>query len=243
MIQRFFGRSTALIFIVVAVSAGLLCQAAVAAVTGSARVTSPDQTASLNSGGSATQFSVVPAPGARCEGDSAHDGYFVFSYLVPKGVDPRSVSFIHIAPSKGFGLRTTSHYYGAVTTEPGTGSLRQTPPNFVWSRLSADQLISSGRDEATWEGGLACESPADRVTSIWNFEIAFHRSASDPRGFVWTIPHPAPTPSSNSPWVTWVVIGVLGLGGAALYSWSRSKKPTTSRQRLLETRDHRPDAV
>jgi len=203
-------------------SAAFLDRAAFAGDTGRLRVTQPDQTASLNSGGSGTMFSVVPPERARCAGDSEHDGYFVFSYLVPKGVDPRSVSFVHIAPSRGFGLRTPSHYYGGVTTEPNTGRLQQAPPNFLWARLSPAQLIPDGQDHATWEGGLACENAATAaVTSTWNFEIVFHRDPSDPRGFAWTVANHATTSTGGSGWLVGVVLGALVAAGGGFYAWSR----------------------
>lgn len=219
-----YSKRLSLVAIVAGLAVGCFSPAAEAAVTGTAGVTQPDQVTPLNSGGSATPFSVVTPRGARCEGDSAHNGYFVFSYLVPKGIDPRSVSFVHIAPSRGYGLRTQSHYYGGVTTDENTGALRQTPPNFVWSRLSADQLTPSAATDATWEGGLACESPQGQVTSIWNFEILFHRNPSDPRGFTWTILHPAPPPSSGLGWLLWLVLVVLATGGTALYAFSRQRE-------------------
>lgn len=214
-----------------------------AAVTGKLRVTVPDQSANLNSGGSGTFFSVVPPNGARCEGDSEHGGYFVFSYLVPKGVDPRSVSFAHIVPSRGFGLRTLSHYYGGITTEPNTGRLQQTPPNFLWARLSATQLIPAGQSLAVWEGGLACEyAQTAKVTTVWNFEIAFHSSSSDPRGFAWTILLPATASSSGANWLVWVIFGVIAVGGGTFYSWSRRQK-SKSHETVVgreRPRDHAP---
>lgn len=221
-------------------SATFLGKAAFAEDTGRLRVTQPDQTTSLNSGGSGTLFSVVPPAGARCPGDSEHGGYFVFSYLVPKGVDPRSVSFVRIAPSRGFGFRTPSHYYGGVTTEPNTGRLQQAPPNFLWARLSAGQLIPDGQDRATWEGGLACENAATAsVTSTWNFEIVFHRDASDPRGFSWTVANPATSSAGGFGLFVGGLLGALVVGGSAFYTWSRRRGSNLSETTETAREPHR----
>src|SRR5580658_3094089 len=70
-----------------------------------ATLTNPVNSQALTSGGSATVFTVVltPAP-ADCSGDTATDGYHVYSYLLPEATSITSNSFALGSPSEGFGF-------------------------------------------------------------------------------------------------------------------------------------------
>ncbi len=58
----------------------------------------------MSSGGSATDFTVVLPAQSDCSGDTASDGYHVFSYLLPQGTAVTSDSFSSGSPSEGPGL-------------------------------------------------------------------------------------------------------------------------------------------
>src|ERR1700689_4780417 len=144
--------------LLVAVAIAVLGGPAVAgAATASTEgITPPGQVTPLNSGGSATPYAVGLPSGASCPGDTAHDGYHVFSYLVPQGVSPTAVSFKTGDPSKWFGYIANGSYFGAVNPAQDPGQAVSPPAEFVWPRLSPQDLFAHGQSSATWEGGIAC---------------------------------------------------------------------------------------
>jgi hypothetical protein len=75
----------------------------------------------LSGGGSETQFTVDLPAQAACSGDTATDGYHVFSYLLPKGTSVQSITFSSSGPSAGLGFADGSGYYGSANTAPTTG--------------------------------------------------------------------------------------------------------------------------
>ncbi len=60
---------------------------------GTATIANPSNDSALASGGSDTYFTLNLPAQSHCDGDSASDGYFVFSYLVKEGTNPAGVSF------------------------------------------------------------------------------------------------------------------------------------------------------
>jgi len=182
---------------------------------GRAVVTQPGESTPLNSGGSQTPFGLALPSNARCPGDSAHGYYHVFSYLVPQGTDPASVSFKTALPSRGFGLFTQIEYYGAVNTAPITGQIVDIPPEFVWTRLTSSDLIPSGATTDVWQGGLACATAAGRVARYWNVDVRFTAGRADAAGFVWAVTKPVAPSDQPIPWqvIAPVLIGLaLGVG-------------------------------
>src|SRR5580698_10136520 len=67
---------------------------------GTATITNPATNQPLNSGASTVQFTVDLPAQAACAGDTASNGYHVYSYLVPKGTIITSLTF-NGAPSSG----------------------------------------------------------------------------------------------------------------------------------------------
>ena len=59
--------------------------ASASTLNGIASLANPQTLAVDTSGASTTQFTVTLPPQAACDGDTASDGYHVYSYLVPKG--------------------------------------------------------------------------------------------------------------------------------------------------------------
>jgi hypothetical protein len=188
-----------------------------AATAGTAEIIVPGQTTPLKSGGSATSYGVALPAGASCPGDTAHQGYHVYSYLVPAGVSPTAVSFRTGDPSRWYGFVAYGDYYGAVNTEEGTGQITTLPDQFTWSRFSSfmSDLFPHGARTATWEGGIACADTHGVVTDYWNAEVAFTKTASDPGGFTWRVLTPPPA-SDNTSLVVGVVLVVLAVGFAVL---------------------------
>jgi hypothetical protein len=199
------------------------------ATAGTEVITHPGQLAPLSSGGSATPYGVLLPSGASCPGDTAHQSYHVFSYLVPTGVAPTAVSFKTGLPSKYFGYIAEGAYFGAVNTAEGTGQIVGLPSSFTWSRLTPQDLFANGAKTATWEGGIACADTHGVVTNYWNSDIVFAADAADPGGFTWKVTAPPASSSSIGLWVGVALIGVaIVFGTAALVLRRRSRAAVAS---------------
>ncbi len=174
-------------------------------VNGIATIASPGTTTALTSGGSTAPFTVSLPSQSACTGDTATDGYHVYSYLVPEGTDLSGVTFVGF-PSTGYGLvETTGTYYGAVNTAIGTGQIIGIPNDFEWGPLVADDgvplstLLYSGSGataSGVWEAGLACANTSGVLTDDWNTEVTFTASSTDANGFTWST---VPGPSGSAP--------------------------------------------
>lgn len=173
-----------------------------ASLGGVATLAPPGDTAAtpLRSGGSASLFTVALPARASCSGDTAHDGYHVYSYLVRKGTDLSTVRFVQ-GPSAGYGIvNTTSTYYGAVNTAFKTGQIVGVPNDFTWGSLvrsgggplALSQLLYYGTT-GVWETGLACATAHGAVANDWNTQVTFDADAGDAHGFDWTVDPAAST--------------------------------------------------
>jgi hypothetical protein len=156
-----------------------------------ATIADPSTNAFLPSGASTTPFTVTLPANAACSGDTATDGYHVYSYLVKKGTNLSTVTFIE-SPSVGYGfVNNIGTYYGAANTAPTTGQIIGIP-DFEWAPLVANdgvkkgQLLYTGGTTGVWEAGLACANSSHVLTDNWNTQVTFTASASDPTGFVWS---------------------------------------------------------
>jgi hypothetical protein len=205
--------------------------AAASVVAGTAAITEPGSLTNLNSGGSGTLYGVQLPAGASCPGDSAHQGYRVDSYLVPKGVSPASINFKRGRPNKGFGYIADGAYYGAINTAIGSGLIVGLPAEFTWGRLTPKDLFPQGHNSATWEGGIACATTDGVVTNYWNSQIVFTASTSDPGGFTWrVVAQPALAPSHKWLWVgiALIVLSILLAALAVFLSQRRDNAPDGS---------------
>lgn len=214
-----------------------MAEAAVPA--GTAQITQAGLTTPLNSGGSATDFSVILPQGAKCPGDTAHDGYHVFSYLVPHGVSPTQVSFKGIVPSKYFGFIALGEYYfGAADTAPYTGLVVNIPSFFVFSRLTPAELFAAADKRASWQGGIACVDVKGHVTNYWATSFVFTASSSDPGGFTWAVADPGRdvvAPSSGFPtWLILVLVGAIFVAAGFVFWLGQRSSPR--RPKVVETR-------
>ncbi len=178
---------------------------------GTATITSPGTTTEINSGGSATQFTVTLPAQAACDGDTATDGYHVYSYLLPQGTPLSGVSFAGGSPTKGLGLfEAVGTYYGPVNTAIGTGQIVGIPNDFEWAPMIADAYLpltgaggllysgSGATASGIWEAGLTCANTDGVPVDNWNTEVMFTASSSDPNGFVWSAVPGAPTTTTTT---------------------------------------------
>jgi hypothetical protein len=194
---------------------------------GSATLVPPGATAGtpLHSGSSTTEFTVALPANASCSGDTANDGFHVYSYLVRRGTDLANVHFVD-APSRGYGIVNTAHvYYGAVDTAVRTGQIVGIPNDFEWAALVSSgggavtlaQLLYDG-STGVWETGIACANTQGTVSNDWNTEVTFSADSKDANGFAWSVAQvtgsavaaaaagvsvaPVPTPTSAPPAAT-----------------------------------------
>ena len=159
-----------------------------------ATISSPTTLAPLASGASTTQFTVALPANAACSGDTASNGYHVYSYLVPQGTNLSAVTFTgDNPPSVGYGLvNDIGTYYGPANTAPTTGQIIGIPTDFEWAPLVANDgvplssLLYTGGTSGVWEAGLACSNSTHALTDNWNTQVTFTANSSDPTGFVWT---------------------------------------------------------
>src|SRR5580698_5600353 len=68
-------------------------------LNGTATIANPTNNQPLSSGGSTTVFTVDLPAQAACSGDTASNGYHVFSYLVPITTAVTSITFVGGTPS------------------------------------------------------------------------------------------------------------------------------------------------
>ena len=185
-------------FAAVLMAAGSLClmlatDATAATLNGVATIAvAADPSQALSSGGSTTLFTVALPPNAACSGDTASDGYHVYSYLVEEGTDLSTVKFVG-SPSTGFGfVNTLGVYYGAANTAVTTGQIVSIPADFEWGPLvSIDKvplasLLYTGGTTGAWEAGIACANTDGALSDNWNTPITFTASSGDPNGFTWS---------------------------------------------------------
>jgi hypothetical protein len=182
--------------------------AAASTVAGTATVAAPGATARgvLRSGGASTPFTVALPANASCPSDTAHSGYHVYSYLVPKGTELSSVRFVNL-PSTGYGLMDAEgSYYGPVNTAMGTGQIIGIPNDFEWGPLvnpgrgllTVSTLVG-GANHGVWEAGIACATTRGTLSRFWNTQVTFTVATGVANGFTWQAVPGAFTVSSPQP--------------------------------------------
>ena len=193
----------------IVLAGGVRPAGAAAVAAGSMEITRPGSAAALDAGGSATDFGIAVPAGASCPGDSAHRGYHVFSFMVPKGVAPASTTFAKAVPSQYFGfIAFGSYYYGAANTAENTGQIMDVPSSFVWTRLTPQDLFPGGATTATWVGGIACADEHGTITNYLDDGHHLRRELERPRrGSPGRWSTPWRWPGTSFPW-RWVLLGV-----------------------------------
>lgn len=181
---------------VVASAASILNPSAALAAgvsAGPGQVVNPVGGAPLNSGGSATDFTIKLPTGAACAGDSADGGYRVSSYMVPSTVDPSTLTFDAAGPV-GSGFKplydTTGSPYvvqqtAAADTAGGPGPIIGIPA-FDYGVWTPGDIAAGA-----YNIGIACTlGPAGptQMKEYWNLQKTFSASASDsPAGVTWIV--------------------------------------------------------
>jgi hypothetical protein len=169
-----------------------------ATLDGVATTANPNGLSFVASGGSDTPFVLNLGNDPVCSGDSATDGYRVWSYLVQPSVDIDSLTFNGVNnSSQGYGLyQTSGTYFGPANTAQTTGEvLANQTQVFEWgpgvsARGIQSDLLYSGTS-GVWEGGLACANSSGVLTDNWNSQFTFTASDTDPNGFTWSaVPGP-----------------------------------------------------
>ena len=185
-----------------------------AATAGTATIIQPDTGAPLDSGGSGTAYGVGLPSGASCPGDTAHQGYHVYSYLIPAGHNPTEASYKGEFPSKWYGYISYGAYFGPVNTAEGTGQV-MTLPQFSWTRYSS--FLGHLFPRQCRQGHLGGRHPVRQrggaVTNYWNTQLVFTRTSADPGGFTWRVVAPPPVGAND----TWTVVGITLLVLAFLF--------------------------
>lgn len=196
--------------------------ASASTLDGVATIASPSNDAPLTSGGSTTLFTVTLPANAACSGDTASDGYHIYSYLVQQGSSVAAVVqplTFTTQPSAGYGLLDSSGtYFGPANTAITTGQVIGIPTDFEWEPLASgvgltgpNGLLYSG-SSGVWEAGIACANTSGVLTDYWNTEVTFTSSQSDPNHFVWSAGPPAVTPEVPYTLVLPVLaVGIIGV--------------------------------
>lgn len=216
--------------------------AAASTVNGVATIASPGTSTPLTSGGSTTQFTVSLPAQAACDGDTATDGYHVYSYMVQQGTALSTVTFLS-HPSVGYGLfDSAGTYYGPINTAVNTGAVPNPLPNdFEWAPLvtkpvvTLAQLLYTGSGPTAsgiWDVGIACANTSGALTDNWNAVVTFNASTSDANGFTWAaMPAGSSAPAFTSAASTSMTVGTSGTFTVAA---SGSPTPTLTESGALD---------
>ncbi len=178
------------LLVLTAVVVGMAPAASAAGVpAGSAVTTNPGTNAPLLSGGSATNWTLDLPAQAACSGDTTHQGYHVYSFIVPVATDVGTLTFNpSTGPSSGFPLvDTTGSAYLAANTATTTGQVIQIP-NFNFNLFATTSMGGTKLVLApgTYKGGLACADSSGNGDRYWQTIFTFTANGGDPNGEVWT---------------------------------------------------------
>jgi hypothetical protein len=173
-----------------------------------------------------TFLPTLPA-NAVCPANSGTNGEKVYSFMVPHGTDPTTLSFTSGLPSNSFttGSGDTPGFYASNGTywiqNGGTTAPNGAPNSIVqmnWgAAIQAGNLsVADLTSQSTWDTGIICvKSTGAPETVFWDPPISFSASSSDPNGFSWTA-NPAGGPIvPEAPLAIALPIGgliVLGVG-------------------------------
>jgi hypothetical protein len=183
----------------------------------------------LDSGGSATPFTLRLPSGAKCPGDTYHHGYLVFSYVVPTTIDPSGLTFPGDFPRSGVDLITVSGVpFVTQATDPYAATIVSLP-DFSWSRYDHD---SADLPPGPYNVGIACAHGLGTVERYWNVKFDFAPSARDPGGFTWRVLGAQASPAhSGTDYVVWTAVGlgwVVVLGSALMIGFRRRRRKVTA---------------
>ena len=203
-----------------------LASAAGAAVASAGPVTivNPSTNQALSGPQSATQVFAANLPlAAACPGNTANNAYHVYSFMVPAGTDPSTVSFATGTPSTGLGYFGSAGYVGPINTAT-SGQVVGLPNDLAWSNYPGPSTDLTGGSTKTWDSGWACADGNGVVQRYWDQQITF---AATSTSFTWT---PIASVGAQTPEVPLTVALPLGgaavLGGGAFVNRRRSRRGT-----------------
>jgi hypothetical protein len=163
--------------------------------------------------------------GAKCPGNTATNGYHLYSYVVPTSVDPGNSAQINFAagsPSTGWGyFDTGGNYYsvGGGSTD-SAGAPSGVPTNFAFQNMVTTLGLSAatltGGSSALYHTGFVCTDSSGNPVSdsfVWNCDVTFTAvtAAVDANGYQWT---PCAQGTTNVPEAPLAL--ALPIGGAAV---------------------------
>ncbi|MBV8461980.1 MAG: hypothetical protein JO368_01705, partial [Acidimicrobiales bacterium] len=201
---------------------------------GVATPASQGTTSYLASGGSTTEFTVALPAQAACSGDSATNGYRVFSYFVEAGTNVANITFPSGNPNFGanqYGLiEKAGNFWEDQNTAPTTGEIINIPNDFEWEALITkglalnSLLYQSSNTQGVWEAGIACTNSSGVVSDYWNSQFTFNKASGDPNGFNWMdVPGPA---GSQVPAITAANNTTFTEGQAGTFTVTATGNPT-----------------
>jgi hypothetical protein len=191
---------------------------------GDAVPTNPSTNASVLSGGSSTQWTLNMPSGAACSGDSASQGFHVYSFIVPVAVDVGTLTFNpSTGPSKGFPLvDNLGSAYIAANTAAVTGQVIQIPTfNFTLFASTDQGGTKLPLPPGDYKAGIACANTTGQGDKYWDANFSFAADGSDPNGEVWTY---HPTASSTGGNGLALPIGIAALAGAGFLVQRRRRQ-------------------
>ena len=205
-------------------------QVAGAVTAGAEVLVTPGTTRALASGGSTTPYGVVLPAGASCPGDTAHDGYHVFTYLVPSHASPTDVSFTTGLPSRWYGYIAEGAYVGCPEHGGVDGADRRPADHLRVDEAHAEHAVRRRRPHRHVERGSRLRRhprPGDRLLEL---DHPVHRRCiRSPRASPgrWSTRAPSRRPSPSP------------CGSASACSWSRPDSAPTRSASVVGTQPRR----
>jgi hypothetical protein len=188
---------------------------ALGTLAGPAQVVNSGGVSQLNAGGSNTAFQLRLPGQSHCSGDTATGGYNVYSYIVPVGTDPGTLTFDSANgpnnnPNAFPLVDTFGTPYNAANTAPNTGAIYPSgAPTFNFAVFSTTQL-----PPGTYNIGLECATKTGAADVYFNNKINIIADATDPNGFRFTVVPPNLVPESPlTVALPLSAVAVLGIGG------------------------------
>ncbi|MGH9084410.1 MAG: hypothetical protein ACRDYW_03060 [Acidimicrobiales bacterium] len=153
----------------------------------------------ITSGDDTTPFSLRPPSGGACTGDTATDGYFLQSFIVPVAVDPASLTFDAAGPlPQGIGtdlrqplLDVNGSPFVDKPTLANPGSPRPKPGEIVDVPAFDFALFPDGSvPTGSYVIGLACtKGPAapQQLDRYFTASLDVVTDPADPGAFTWSV--------------------------------------------------------
>jgi hypothetical protein len=157
--------------------------------SGDAVPTNPMTNAPVPNGGSSTSWTLNLPTQASCRGDTASQGFHVYSFIVPVAVDVGTLTFNpSTGPSQGFPLiDNIGSPYIAANTAAVTGQVIQIPTfNFNLFASTDQGGTKIPLPPGDYKAGIACANTTGQGDKYWETIFSFTANGGDPNGEVWT---------------------------------------------------------